>query len=52
MSKDIVETLIERAAYVTDSDDGEVFVSAEILTEAAREIEHLRGRIARLEGLA
>jgi len=54
MSEDIVDTL-RKVALAIDSDDDDldvIFVTGDLLLEAAREIDYLRSRIARLEGLA
>lgn len=54
MEYDLVEVLREVALTIDTADEDTVidFTSGDLLLEAAREIEYLRSRISRLEGLA
>lgn len=54
MSRDLTVVLRDVAMAIDTADDDTVidFVSGDLFLEAAREIEYLRERIARLEGLA
>lgn len=54
MREDIVKDLRE-VAFAIDSEGfnfSDMIAAADLLMEAAREIDYLRSRIARLEGLA
>lgn len=53
MEYDLVKILRDTALAIdADKHDSARLVSGDILLEAAREIDYLRARVARLEGLA